>query len=459
MIKIYRHFVPTRTCALIVLDLLLLSLFLVGFAESVIQHADGTIAHAANSRLPALSLALVLTTALSGLAAGLYREEISDGLRARFATAAVAGILALVSGGLVIAGFRAIGNPGGMSVWQWAVILLLLWPLCLVLTRTGARAASRHDLFRRRILLIGDGETATQIENFIRSRGSSLCIARRFAPASITRTDTGELTAARLKAEGIREVVVAIDDKRGMPMSQLMSWKLDGISIVDHLTFWEREAGEVHLSRLQPAWFVYGEGCRRTILGRAAKRAVDLFGSLLLLVVTSPVIALFAALIRIESRGPIFYRQMRTGRHGKPFMLLKFRSMTVDAEQDTPRWAATHDPRVTRVGKFMRMMRIDELPQLINIIRADMSLIGPRPERPYFVEQLSKDIPFYRERHCVRPGLTGWAQVNYPYGASIEDAERKLAYDLYYVKNQSFLLDLYIMISTIRVVLFQEGAR
>jgi exopolysaccharide biosynthesis polyprenyl glycosylphosphotransferase len=192
----------------------------------------------------------------------------------------------------------------------------------------------------------------------------------------------------------------------------------------------------------------------------AIKRGFDIAVSLALLLLTLPLMMLTALLIRIDSPGSVLYRQRRVGLHGEQFTLLKFRSMTVDAEQGgDPRWATQQDPRITRVGSFIRSMRIDELPQLLNVLRGEMSMIGPRPERPHFVNQLARIIPFYRERSYVKPGITGWAQVNYPYGASVEDARQKLAYDLYYVKNRSLLLDLLILLATVRVILFREGAR
>ena len=194
-------------------------------------------------------------------------------------------------------------------------------------------------------------------------------------------------------------------------------------------------------------------------LDDAVRRARDVAGSLLLLALTLPLLLLVACLIKLDSRGPVLYRQDRVGLHGRVFTMLKFRTMRIDAEADGPRWTAERDPRVTRFGAFVRASRIDELPQLINVLRGEMSLVGPRPERPYFVEQLALVIPRYDERTRVLPGLTGWAQVNYPYGASVEDAQAKLTYDLYYLRNQSLLLDLHILVATARVVLFGIGAR
>jgi exopolysaccharide biosynthesis polyprenyl glycosylphosphotransferase len=225
-------------------------------------------------------------------------------------------------------------------------------------------------------------------------------------------------------------------------------------------SFCELHLGRVDLDAIDADWLLYSGGFRQGRLSQILKRATDLVVSVALLVATLPLIGLTALLVRLETPGPVFYRQQRVGLYGKPFTLFKFRSMRLDAEAaGSPRWAQRQDPRITRVGAFIRPMRIDELPQLINVLRGEMSMIGPRPERPHFVEQLGRVIPFYHQRSYVKPGLTGWAQVNFPYGASVEDAREKLSYDLYYVKNRNMLLDLMILVATIRVILFREGAR
>jgi sugar transferase (PEP-CTERM system associated) len=255
------------------------------------------------------------------------------------------------------------------------------------------------------------------------------------------------------------EVVVATDERRGLPIHELLTCKVHGINVVDYLTFVERETRQIDLDNLQPGWLVFSDGFRSSRFMDATKRAFDVAVSIAILVVTLPILLATAIAIRLEDGGPILYSQERVGRYGRPFKLYKFRSMGVDAEKNGQQWAALHDPRVTRVGAVIRKLRIDELPQIICVLRGDMSFIGPRPERPYFVEQLAAAIPFYAERHCVKPGISGWAQINYPYGASLEDARQKLAYDLYYVKNRSIFLDFLILIQTIRVIVWPEGAR
>jgi sugar transferase (PEP-CTERM system associated) len=260
----------------------------------------------------------------------------------------------------------------------------------------------------------------------------------------------------------IREIVVAMREQRGgrMPLDDLLSCRLQGVPVTDLPALFERVAGAVHLESLKASWLIYGRGFHQGLGRRAVKRGFDLLAAATLLLLAAPIMLIAAAAIYAESGRPVVFRQERIGLGGRSFMLFKFRSMRPDAERDgVPRWAASGDPRITRVGRFMRRVRIDELPQIFNILRGEMSLVGPRPERPFFVAQLSRHVPFYAVRHAVKPGLTGWAQVRYSYGASVEDAMRKLEYDLYYVKNHSLLLDVVTLLLTVRVVLLGEGAR
>jgi sugar transferase (PEP-CTERM system associated) len=403
----------------------------------------------------------MLTTIFSGLAAGLYRRDLGTGFGWVW-TAITAIALSLGLGSLVIDIFGLIGGAHAVGMGQWVLALPLICAICFVTMRRAGIAAARHGLFRRRIMLIGDGTRAAEIYSSATASGSTVRIAQwlHFDGAQGMQQELRDAWSPnRLRAEGIREAVVAVDDARGLPMDLLLQWKLNGIAVTDYATFWEREVGCISLGAFDPSWFVYREGCQRGRLGWTVKRLLDIVVSFCLLVLSAPLLCVIALLIRWETPGPVLYRQQRTGQFGKPFTLFKFRSMSLEAETAAPKWAQQNDPRVTRIGKFIRSTRIDELPQLVNVILGHMSLIGPRPERPFFVEQLCREIPYYAERHVVRPGLTGWAQINYPYGASTHDARRKLEYDLYYLKNQSILLDLYIMTSTIRVILFREGSR
>jgi len=262
----------------------------------------------------------------------------------------------------------------------------------------------------------------------------------------------------------IDEIVVALDERRKseggqLPVNKLLDAKLTGVSITEPIDFFERETGKVELSLLNPSWLVFSQGFSYSQLRDLLKRAFDLFVCFALLVVTLPFIVLTAALVFVEDGAPVLFRQTRVGINGKLFTLYKFRSMRKDAEKDGAVWAKENDDRITKVGNFIRNTRLDELPQIYNVIRGDMSFVGPRPERPEFVNGVCQDIPFYDERHRVKPGLMGWAQLKYPYGASVEDAENKLKYDLYYTKNHSFMLDLLIVIQTVEVVLLGKGVR
>jgi sugar transferase (PEP-CTERM system associated) len=240
----------------------------------------------------------------------------------------------------------------------------------------------------------------------------------------------------------------------------VLDCKFSGIEVVDAPSFYEDLTGKLLIEDITPSWFIFSNGFKMTPAMRYYKRALDIFFSMLGLLMVMPFIPLLALAVKLDSRGPIFFRQVRVGEREKRFVLYKFRTMREDAETTTGAiWAQSNDPRITRVGRFLRTTRLDEIPQLYNVLRGDMSFIGPRPERPEFIEMLSKIIPYYTERHFVKPGISGWAQVRYPYGASVEDAIEKLRYDLYYIKNISLVLDIVIIIETVKVMLFGKGAR
>ena len=260
---------------------------------------------------------------------------------------------------------------------------------------------------------------------------------------------------------GASEVVLALEERRNsLPVKDLLRIKTRGLHVIDFSGFIERETGRVNLDTLNPSWLIFSDGFSSTQLASSiSKRVFDVAVSLLLLALSFPVLVLFSILIKLESPGPIFYRQTRVGLYGQTFEVVKLRSMRQDAEKDGPKWAAENDPRVTRIGRIIRTVRIDEIPQAWSVLKGEMSFVGPRPERPQFVAQLEEMLPYYAERHMVKPGITGWAQINYPYGASTEDARQKLEYDLYYAKNYSPFLDLLILLQTARVVLWPDGAR
>lgn len=255
--------------------------------------------------------------------------------------------------------------------------------------------------------------------------------------------------------------MVAITEQRGsFPTTELLNCRLDGIEILQGQSFYEMLAGKLYVEQLNPGWLVFSEGFDRSLLQTVLKRATDIILSLCLLILSMPLLLLTALLIKLDSAGSVFFMQARVGGKRKIFKIYKFRSMTNDAEAKSgPVWAQTNDDRVTRIGRFIRPSRIDELPQLWNVLKGEMSIVGPRPERDFFVKQLTELIPYYIERFSVKPGITGWAQVNYPYGASVEDAVAKLNYDLFYIKNSSLIMDLMILMRTVKIVLSGKGAR
>ena len=339
----------------------------------------------------------------------------------------------------------------------------------LAVVRLVFERVADESLFKRRVLVYGAGKRAKSLLE-LRRRSDT----RGFQIVAFIAADGDQVTAHdRVTTrpddlfnwcvdQEIDEVVVAMDDRRhGFPMHELLECRMSGIDVLELPSFLERETGKVRLDALNPSWIIFGGGFRASPLQRALERALDLSAALGLLAVALPAMLLTAIAIRLEDgwSTPVLYRQRRVGRYGEPFDVLKFRSMSVDAEQGEAIWAVKNDPRVTRVGAFIRKTRIDELPQLINVLRGEMSFVGPRPERPEFVEHLEKKIPYYRERHTVKPGITGWAQLCYPYGSSEKDALEKLQYDLYYVKNRTLLFDLAILVQTVEVVLWRKGAR
>ena len=342
--------------------------------------------------------------------------------------------------------------------------------LAIITVRSVSQRVLGGDAFKRRVLVYGAGKNANLINTCLRrscDRQSFVVVGYvpvddqqvRVPDALQVRTDMGLSKLAQWMR--IDEVVVAPDERRGgLPMDEMLSCAQRGVAICDLSTFFEREAGMVKLHVADPSWLAFSGGFNHSMTRRLNKRFFDLLATSALLLVAWPFMLLVALCIWMESGGPILYRQTRVGENGRHFELVKFRSMRTDAEGDgVARWADQHDDRSTRVGRLIRMTRLDELPQLFNVLRGDMSFVGPRPERPHFVDLLRQEVRYYNIRHCVKPGLTGWAQLRYPYGASVRDAEEKLTFDLFYVKNQGLVFDLMILLQTVEVVLFRRGAR
>ncbi len=353
--------------------------------------------------------------------------------------------------------------------------LLAISTLLAVVAAVGVRVVFARivgeDIFKRRIIVYGAGTRAHSIAQLRRrtdQRGFQLVgyVAAEGDPVRVPREKLIRANGSLLELavdQRIEEIVVAMDDRRrSFPVQELLDCRLTGVEIVDLVTFLERETGKVRLDVLNPSWIIFADGFRRDPWRQSVERSFDVAVSLLLLAITWPVMLLTAMAIKLEDgwRAPVLYRQARVGLNCREFQVMKFRSMCPDAEVDgKARWATHGDERVTRVGTVIRKLRIDELPQVLNVLKGDMSFVGPRPERPEFVAELSDRIPYYRERHSVKPGITGWAQLCYPYGASERDAIEKLQYDLYYVKNHSLFFDLMILLQTAEVVLWGKGAR
>ena len=428
---------------LCVLFLVLQALPAVGAWDGV-----GPIATSAESMNRAAIIASIM--GFTSLSIGLYRADTCTNGR-RLLSAA---ILASVVGGLIIY-ITAPLLTGGMRIAPSQLIVIpLIWLIFLLFSRVTLGTLLRRRLFGRRVMVVGDGARAHCLATAIQDhRGGQFDVVEG-GP------DAATLVPLALRLQGIWAVVVAEDSPAQLTVRATQACQRAGIRVYDDGGFWEQQLGRIDLTHADPSWFAQPNAGVGTQIAASVRRLSDIGISLCLLLVTLPVMLLTALAIRLDTKGPVFYRQTRVGLQGRPFTLLKFRSMRIDAEAGgQPRWASQNDPRVTRVGGFIRLSRIDELPQLFNVLRGEMGFIGPRPERPEFVGELTSQIPLYPHRACVKPGITGWAQVCYPYGASVEDARQKLSYDLYYIKYRSLLLDLLILLATVRVILFREGSR
>jgi len=365
-------------------------------------------------------------------------------------------------------------------------LLILITASGILLTRLVIYKLFDSSLLKSRIIILGGGplakECATLAKNaahnrydivgFVQMQGEEFCMP---SSTCLPVNESLVMLANRYQAN---EIIVAVQNRRDgnittsgkystfnglnnrKPIRELLECKLAGINVIDAATYFEREAGQIRLDFLQPSWLVFGGGFDQSFSRATTKRAFDFLTSLLILIVSLPVMLMTVVCILVEDGAPVFYHQERVGKNGRTFMVHKFRSMRKDAETGgQPKWATSNDPRTTRIGRIIRKLRIDELPQILNVIKGEMSFVGPRPERPYFVEQLRKEISYFNIRHSIKPGITGLAQVRYQYGASVDDAIQKLQYDLYYVKNNSLFLDLLILIDTLQVVLLGKGAR
>lgn len=413
---------------------------------------------------PALVFALMMV-ALNA-AFGLYRRD----RRLNFGEYAVRQSVALVIG---LPTTYALSHmlPGGTVFQQSFGPVVLIALVGLLAVRQFSVSDAAHKFLPYRMLVLGTGPEALAVETSLEMTQSSGIELAGFYPLDklpVRSVATSRILSNHATLEetvqhlGVDEIVVAVREQRGgvLPLRELLDCRLKGVRVTDLHRFFERVHGRVPIESLKASWLIYGNGFRQTWLRNSVKRAFDIAVVTVLLPIALPIMAVMALFVAMDGGPPIIYRQERVGRGGQNFTLLKFRSMAKDAEKDgQAAWASVNDTRVTAVGKFMRRSRIDELPQLINVLRGEMTFVGPRPERPQFVATLTEKIPFYGVRHSVKPGLTGWAQVKYTYGGNLEESIKKLEFDLYYVKNHSLLLDLLIIIKTVKVVMLGQGAR
>jgi sugar transferase (PEP-CTERM system associated) len=458
LISLFRHYVPVGTAAQVLVDGLLL------FLAMVLAAHVAVVPQVADDHITAGAVLFALTAVIVGAVLGLYRRgEASFGELAGRVI-----VTLLVATGATAVLFRVV--PDGEIV-RGVLGYAALYSLAgLILARQVVITARRAGVGLRPVLIVGTGDEARAVQTALQSSDSRSAVVGFYRtgseavvidPSSPLFSDKEELCEV-VKRLGVQQVIVAVRDQRGgaLPLKQLLECRISGVPVLDLAAFYEREYGQVPVESLKSSWLIYGHGFAQSPVRTFVKRTFDVICSILLLVATAPVMLVAALAIYLDSGRPIFYSQLRVGRGGRPFKCIKFRSMRIDAEPDgVARWAVAGDKRVTRVGRVLRVARIDELPQLINVLRGEMSLVGPRPERPEFVTDLARKIPFYDVRHSVKPGITGWAQVRYTYGASVEDATRKLQYDLYYVKNHSLFLDLMILLESVRVVITGEGAQ
>lgn len=459
MIRIFNHYVSRTGFILLLFEMLILH----AAASATALLWSGASRGSTNPYMTGMLFALVNVLAMSAL--GLYQQQLREDLR---------GVLARIPPAFLV-GFVLMSAlmevTPAVDLGQAASLAFVLGGACVLMTRVLLYTSAQSDILVERLILIGAGALARECLELAAMRDGPRrfevvgCVpmpdeARCVPVAKVLKPGESLLTLAR--RHGANELVISVGDRRNgaYPVRELLDCALGGVRVTDAAAFFEREASQIRVDSLQPSYLIHGGGFDQSFLRAFVKRSFDLVASAAICVATLPLMLVAAICIVVEDGGPVIFRQDRIGKNGRVFQVLKFRSMGTDAERDgKPRWASAGDPRVTRVGYWLRKLRIDELPQMFNVFRGEMSFVGPRPERAYFVEQLGREIAYYDVRHSIKPGITGLAQVRYQYGASVEDAVRKLQYDLYYVKNNSLFLDLLILIDTVQVVLTGKGAR
>ena len=459
MIRIFNHYLHRRTLQQIFFDL---SLVIIAVLTVVIWKGEdltSVVSLLGHASLLSLGM-LVVNSAL-----GFYQRIHNRSLNQSRARAALSLVLAVP---LTYGMFSLF--PQSATNRETLAMAAMVGFSVVLLHRVYVVHSMPQSMMRHRVLVFGTGPRAALVGKTLKNDDPHVDVVGYYASPNEAESEVSawgilsnhkSLIDTALELE-VDEIVVALMERRGgsMPLRELLDCKLHGVRVVDVATHFEKTKGQIRLDSVNAGWLIFGDGFSQDGLRTAVKRLFDICSALVLILVSLPFMLLTMLLIAMESPGPIFYRQERVGFNGRLFNVVKFRSMRTDAEKDgTPRWASAKDDRVTRVGSVIRKLRIDELPQLFCVLAGDMSMVGPRPERPFFVDQLTRQIPYYAVRQSVKPGVTGWAQVRYHYGATLEDSAEKLQYDLYYVKNHSLFLDIVILFETVGVVLMAKGAR
>ena len=459
MIKIFNHYIHRRTLLQIILDFGLI----LGTVVFSVGWRMPDLALAASAALPSAALLAVCALAVNA-ALGFYQRVHNRSVAQSRARAVLSLFLMLPLAYVIL---RVL--PLGMDNRDFVALSVVGGLVLMLAHRVYDGHSSAQSMMRQRVLVFGTGTRAKLVGRTLQKSDPHVDLVGYYASPNEAVAEVSawgilspntSLTDIVMEQQ-VDEIVVALAERRGgsMPLRELLDCKLQGVRVVDMATHFEKTLGQIRLDSVSAGWLIFGEGFSQGLLRTVVKRLFDIVCATILIVLASPIILLTGILILLESGGPILYLQERVGLNGRLFNVVKFRSMRIDAEQDgQPRWATKQDDRVTRVGRLIRKLRIDELPQLFSVLNGDMSLVGPRPERPYFVDKLTQELPYFAVRQSVKPGVTGWAQVRYHYGASVEDSAEKLQYDLYYVKNNTLFLDLVILFETVGVVLTAKGA-
>ena len=459
MIKLFNHYIHKRTVLQLLLDF--------GLILGTVLIATGwhmpDLAHAASIALPSAVL-LAIGALTINAALGFYQRVHNRSVAQSRARAVLSLCLILPLAYLIL---RVL--PLGLHDADFVSLAVAGGVLLMLIHRGHVGHSSAQSMMRQRVLVFGAGTRAKLVGRTLQKSDPHVDLVGYYASPNESVAEVSawgilspntSLTDIVMEQQ-VDEIVVALAERRGgsMPLRELLDCKLQGVKVVDMATHFEKTLGQIRLDSVSAGWLIFGDGFSQGWVRTVVKRLFDIIFASILIVFASPIMLISAILIVLESGGPILYMQERVGLNGRLFNVIKFRSMRTDAEIDgQPRWASKQDDRVTKVGRILRKLRIDELPQLFSVLNGDMSLVGPRPERPYFVDKLTQELPYFSVRQSVKPGVTGWAQVRYHYGASVEDAAEKLQYDLYYVKNHTLFLDLVILFETVGVVLTAKGA-